>query len=663
MLLIFIIIIPLMSSILCGFCGKFIGYRGATLLSTCSLGITFMLSVYSLYVVGFLKHPFYITYGYWIRSDTLHVDWSFLFDSLSVTMLFVVTLISTLVHLYSSSYMSGDPHITRFMSYLSLFTFFMIILVTADNFLQLFLGWEGVGICSYLLINFWFTRVQANKAALKALILNRVGDFSLMLAIIIIFIYFRTLDYSVVFVLAPFFINKTICLFSINFLLLDVICFFLFIAAVGKSAQLGLHTWLPDAMEGPTPVSALIHAATMVTAGIFLIIRCSPLFEYSKTVLSLIVIVGVITSFFAATVGLVQNDIKKIIAYSTCSQLGYMFFACGFSQYSLSLFHLSNHAFFKALLFLGAGAVIHSMNNEQDIRYMGNLDKFMPITYITMLIGSLSLAGFPFFSGFYSKDVILEVALVCYGTNATFTYWLATTAALFTSIYSFRLIILVFIVRTNSFKHVFSNVHEASKPILFSLILLSFFSIFSGYLTKEIFIGLGSDFFWDSILILPKHTYLIDIEFLPYTYKNIPTLFSLFGIGITFVSYSFISFELKKFILDSLGFKSKHIDIDFTLRFKKINLIYKFLSNKWYFDFIYNKYIGENFLLFSYNICFKLIDKGIIEILGPTGITSIIYKLSINLGKEQSGYIYQYLCLSLIFVLLVSNYMNLIFYT
>ena len=329
-------------------------------------------------------------------------------------MLVTVTTISTLVHFYSCSYMSVDPHISRFMSYLSLFTFFMLILITADNFIQLFVGWEGVGLCSYLLIGFWFTRVQANKAALKALIINRVGDFGIILGICLVFFVFQTLDFEIVFPLITFFQNQFFLFFGMNFNVVELICFFLFIGSVGKSAQVGLHTSLPDAMEGPTPVSALIHAATMVTAGVFLIIRCSPIFEYAPGVLNIVTFVGALTAFFAATVGLVQNDIKKVIAYSTCSQLGYMIFACGISGYTVSLFHLINHAFFKALLFLAAGSIIHSLNNEQDMRRMGGLIRITPFTYSMMLIGSLSLAGFPFLSGFYSKDVILELAFVKY---------------------------------------------------------------------------------------------------------------------------------------------------------------------------------------------------------------------------------------------------------
>jgi len=613
-----IIILPLISAILCGLFSRQLGGAGVRVLSIHLMIPTFLLSLIVFWKVGFLKNPFYINMGSWIQCDILNVDWSFLFDSLTVTMLVVVNTVSVLVHIYAANYMGQDPHVSRFMSYLSLFTFFMIILVTGDNFLQLFLGWEGVGLCSYLLINFWYTRIQANKSALKAMILNRFGDYTLMLAIILIFTVFKSLDYSVIFVLAPFFIKKTIIVFNYKFFFIDLICFLLFIGAVGKSAQLGLHTWLPDAMEGPTPVSALIHAATMVTAGIFLIIRCSPLFEYSTKVLSIIVILGVLTSFFAATVGLVQNDIKKIIAYSTCSQLGYMSFVCGFSQYNVSLFHLSNHAFFKALLFLGAGSVIHAMGNEQDIRRMGGLVNFMPVTYIVMLIGSLSLCGFPFLSGFYSKDFILEVSLYVYSLPSFFCYWLGVITALFTAIYSFRLIFIVFLNKTNSYYKVFRYVHESPSQMIFVFVILSVCSIFSGYLTQDVFIGVGSDFFWDSIFILPINSYSIDVEFLPNSYKNIPVIFSLSGI---LFSYIF------------------HMDFIFN---GNIYSFYRFLSNKWYFDFLQNEYIGKTILISAYNTFFKLIDKGFIEILGPTGLIFSFYMLSGNLKKEITGYIYQY---------------------
>jgi NADH-ubiquinone oxidoreductase chain 5 len=386
------------------------------------------------YEVAFLGCFVYIKLSPWINSDILNIDWGFMFDSLTISMCVIVTFISLLVHLYSMEYMAHDPHLSRFMSYLSLFTFFMLILVTADNFIQMFVGWEGVGLCSYLLINFWFTRIQANKAAIKAMLINKVGDFCLLIAIFLIFVNYKALDYATVSALTPFFTDKTLDFLNLN--LLSVIGIFLFLGATSKSAQLGLHTWLPDAMEGPTPVSALIHAATMVTAGVFLIIRNSFIYEYIHNVLELITIIGALTALFASTAGLLQNDLKRVIAYSTCSQLGYMIFACGLSCYSVGFFHLSNHAFFKALLFLGAGSVIHAVSDEQDMRKMGSLKKVLPFTYSMIIIGSLALIGFPFLTGFYSKDLILEVAYGKFSVQGYFSYFLGTIGAFFTAFYS-----------------------------------------------------------------------------------------------------------------------------------------------------------------------------------------------------------------------------------
>jgi proton-translocating NADH-quinone oxidoreductase chain L len=432
------------------------------------------------------------------------------------------------------------------------------MLVTGDNFVILFLGWEGVGLCSYLLISFWYTRIQANKAAIKALIVNRVADFALTLGLVAIFCSFKTLDFHIVFPLAPFFVNSTFVFLNYNLPVLTVICSLLFIGAMGKSAQIGLHTWLPDAMEGPTPVSALIHAATMVTAGVFLIIKCSPIFEYVPTVLSVITFVGATTAFFSATIGLVQNDIKKVIAYSTCSQLGYMIFACGLSNYHVSLFHLANHAFFKALLFLSAGAIIHSLSNEQDMRRFGGLALLLPYTSIMLLIGSLSLMGFPFLTGFYSKDLILELALTKYTVEGSFAYCLGLVTAFFTSVYSFRVFYMTFIYKNNSFRSVITHVHELPWKMAFSLGVLSFGSIFLGYVAKDLFVGLGTDFWSHSILILPEHNNQLEAEFfgLPIsssfelqsfwntTYsqrwiKLLPFFSSLIAIVIVFVFFSY----------------------------------------------------------------------------------------------------------------------------
>jgi len=426
-----LVFLPLISSITAGLFGRYLGPKGSSIVTVISLITTFFSSTFIFYEVAIIGCPVYIKLIPWINSELLNADWGFLFDSLTVTMCCIVTFVSSLVHLYSTEYMAHDPHLSRFMSYLSLFTFFMLILVTADNYVQMFVGWEGVGLCSYLLINFWFTRIQANKAAIKAMVLNRIGDFGLVLGILIIFIKYKAVDYATVFALTPLFVNHEFIFLNISFNLIDIIGFLLLIGAIGKSAQLGLHTWLPDAMEGPTPVSALIHAATMVTAGVFLIARSSPLFEYTPLILKIITVLGACTAFFAATVGLLQNDLKRVIAYSTCSQLGYMVFACGLSNYSVGVFHLSNHAFFKALLFLGAGSIIHAVADEQDMRKMGGLKNLVPFTYSMMVIGSLALIGFPFLTGFYSKDVILEVAYGKYTTEGHFSYVLGTVGAFF----------------------------------------------------------------------------------------------------------------------------------------------------------------------------------------------------------------------------------------
>ena len=512
-MMLLIIFLPLIGAIVSGLFSRYIGRTGSAALTTILMFINVFITLIMFYKVSYLRRLYFLNMGTWIYSDLFQVNWSFYFDNLTITMLLVVNIISALVHLYSTDYMSHDPHLPRFMSYLSLFTFFMLMLVTGANFVILFLGWEGVGLCSYLLISFWYTRIQANKAAIKALIVNRIADYALVIGMALIFLVFKSLDFHVIFPLAPFFQKSTFNFLNYDLPVLTVICSLLFIGAMGKSAQIGLHTWLPDAMEGPTPVSALIHAATMVTAGVFLIIKCSPLFEYVPTVLSIITFIGATTAFFSATIGLVQNDIKKVIAYSTCSQLGYMIFACGLSNYHVSLFHLANHAFFKALLFLSAGAIIHSLSNEQDMRKFGGLAPLLPFTSIMLLIGSLSLMGFPFLTGFYSKDLILEIALTKYTIEGSFAYCLGLITAFFTSFYSFRVFYMTFIYKTNSFRTVITHVHELPWKMAISLSVLSIGSIFLGYIAKDLFVGLGTDFWAQSILILPEHNNQLDAEF------------------------------------------------------------------------------------------------------------------------------------------------------
>ncbi|MDX1541646.1 MAG: NADH-quinone oxidoreductase subunit L, partial [Geminicoccaceae bacterium] len=438
-----VVFFPLLGAIIAGLFGRLIGDRPSQLVTCGGMALSALCSWIVLAGVAGTE-GYQVSLLTWIQSGTFEADWVLRVDPLAAIMMFTVSTVSALIHVYSIGYMAHDPSIPRFMSYLSLFTFFMLILVTADNFLQLFFGWEGVGLVSYLLIGFWYTRPSANAAAIKAFLVNRVGDFGFMLGIATVYLVFDSVDFDTVFAAAPEVANTQIAIFGGTFDTLTVACILLFIGAMGKSAQLGLHTWLPDAMEGPTPVSALIHAATMVTAGVFLVVRCSPLFEYSPFALGFVTFIGASTALFAATIGLVQNDIKRVIAYSTCSQLGYMFFAAGVSAYSAAIFHLYTHAFFKALLFLGAGSVIHAMSDEQDMRRMGGIWRRVPITYAVMWIGSLALAGIPFFAGYFSKDLILEAAWASHSAFASYAFLLGIVAATLTAFYSWRLLFMTF---------------------------------------------------------------------------------------------------------------------------------------------------------------------------------------------------------------------------
>jgi proton-translocating NADH-quinone oxidoreductase chain L len=584
--------------------------------------------------------------GPWFHIGVMKLNWLFLFDTITAVMLLLVVLVSFLVHLYSMDYMNGDPHIVRFLGYLSLFTFFMLVLVTSGTFVQLFLGWEGVGLSSYLLINFWYTRVQANKSAMKAIIVNRFGDFGIYFSLLLMFFFCKSFDFSVIFNLAHLLaFSGNIDFLGVSFNKIDTICFFLFLGAIGKSAQLGLHTWLPDAMEGPTPVSALIHAATMVTAGVFVVIRSSPLLEYSSSVLFLVSLIGGLTALFAGTVGLVQYDIKKVIAYSTCSQLGYMFFACGMSNYSVGLFHLFNHGFFKALLFLGAGSVIHAVLDEQDMRKMGGLIKLLPLTYIAIIVGSLSLTGFPFLTGFYSKEVILEVAFSKFSINSFYVYWLGVFAAFITSFYSIRLVYLVFFTKSNSSARVVSSSHESSSFIFYVLSTLGFLSIFIGFIFKDMFIGLGTDFWNNSIFQLYTNNDILYAEFLDYYFKLIPLIFSLAGAASSLLFY-FIFYNSTILLVENSLFR----------------YVYFFLVKKWYFDLIYNNLFVYKFLAGFYNLTFKLVDRGLIEFFGPLSIVRVVNKLSVLFSFFQTGFLYNYIFIMLIGIivflkLILSNFL------
>lgn len=618
-----LVFLSFIGACLAGLLGRQLGSWGAAIVSTSCLVFSLFLSLFAFYEVALSGGFVYIKLATWINSEVLNVDWGFMFDSLTVTMCVVVTFISSFVHLYSTEYMSHDPHLARFMSYLSLFTFFMLVLVTGDNLVQMFLGWEGIGLASYLLINFWFTRIQANKAAIKAMILNRIGDFCLVLGILLIFVHFKAVDYATLAVLAPFFKDSTINFLNLKLNLLNTIGLLLFLGAVGKSAQLGLHTWLPDAMEGPTPVSSLIHAATLVTAGVFLVARMSFIYEYTQNILEFIAILGALTSFVASTTGLVQNDVKRVIAYSTCSQLGYMVFACGLSNYSVGIFHLSNHAFFKALLFLSAGSLIHGVNDEQDLRKLGGLKNLLPFTYSMIVIGSLALIGFPFLTGFYSKDLILETAYGTYSTIGFFCYFFGTLGAFLTAFYSTRLLYLAFLTKPTGHKQVINFAGDSNIQICLALACLAVPSIFVGYYMKDMMVGLGSPFFSTGIYtsILSYNTF--DAEFIPLVYKTLPVHFSLLGVALAFILYHFQASLLYSVKTSSTGKK-----------------FYTFLNRKWFFDKVYNEYLSQYFFKFGYSFSYKFVDRGIFEILGPTGLSSLSTSIGSSLHSLQSGSIY-----------------------
>jgi proton-translocating NADH-quinone oxidoreductase chain L len=518
----------------------------------------------------------------------------------------------------------------------------MLVLVTSDNFLVMFFGWEGIGLASYLLISFWHTRIQAGKSAIKAMLVNRIGDLGLALSICSVFLTFKTLDYSIVFSLANFASETNFSFLSFNADRLSIITFFIFWGALGKSAQIGLHIWLPDAMEGPTPVSALIHAATLVTAGLFLIIRCSVLFEECPVVLSIVTIIGSLTAFFAASVGLVQNDLKKVIAYSTCSQLGFMMFACGLSHYSIALFHLANHALFKALLFLSAGCIIHGLLDEQDLRKMGGYIQILPVSYTMVLIGSLALVGFPFLTGFYSKDVVLEVALASPSFVGSFAHWLGCIAAFCTSFYSFRLIFLTFINNSNSNKVYVENAHEAPIAMILPLMFLAFGSIFWGFFSKDLFVGVGTSFFLTSISINFENLVLLEAEFAPTLLKNIPFILTIFG-------------AILSFLLINCSATSKNVIFDYKIGVF-YRTLYNFLIKKWHFDQIGNELVIHRIMNFGYRVSFQTLDKGSIEVFGAFGSSLKLWNVSKSISQIHSGMIFHYSFIMLISVLCVISW-------
>jgi len=630
-----IVLLPLVGSIISGFFGKRLGAKSCQILTSLFVSLSGILSLFIFYEVFVHDYSSNKLIFNWISSGDFHVNWSIYIDPLTSVMLVVVSLISSIIHFYSIGYMSHDPHKPRFMAYLSLFTFTMLTLVTADNFLQLYFGWEGVGLCSYLLIGFWFKKPSANAAAIKAFIVNRVGDFGFAIGIFLIFFFYGTVNYNEVFQQTPLLLQKEIIFLGIQFNLITLICLLLFMGAMGKSAQILLHTWLPDAMEGPTPVSALIHAATMVTAGVFLVVRCSPIFEYSQVALNVVATVGMVTAFFAATVALVQNDIKKIVAYSTCSQLGYMFFAAGVGAYHVAIFHLFTHAFFKALLFLGSGCVIHSFNEEQDIRSMGGVWKKIPYTYALMIIGTLALTGFPFLSGYYSKEAIIEFA---YLKGSTIGYYAAAVGiftALLTAIYSWRLIFKTFHGKYNNKKNNLSSIQESPLTMLIPSCLLAIGAIITGMLFKETFTGSDTQFWNNSILFLQT----IQHDHPPTWLLVITPLIVIIAIPTAY--YLFVENEkiLKNFVL-------------------KNQTLYNFLVNKWYFDDFYNfifiepiKKIGLFF--------WKKGDINTIDRYGPDGLSRLVKIISDKAVNFQSGYLYHYAFVMLVGFSILLTYLIL----
>ncbi len=615
---------PLVGALVAGLFGKQIGDRGAQFI-TCAL----MIAAAAASVMLFREinmgegQARTIELFTWISSGDLNVKWALRFDQLSAVMAIVITLVSTAVHVYSVGYMHHDPAQARFMSYLSLFTFAMLMLVTADNFVQLFFGWEGVGLASYLLIGFWNQKDSANAAAIKAFVMNRIGDFGLALGIFAVFMTFGTLNFDEVFAQMAAHKDSYSEFLGYHVHTLSLIGILLFIGAMGKSAQLGLHTWLPDAMEGPTPVSALIHAATMVTAGVFLVSRMSPLYEMTPEVRDFIAIVGACTAFVAATIALTQFDIKRVIAYSTMSQLGYMFFALGVSAYSAAMFHLFTHAFFKALLFLGAGSVIHAMSDEQDMRKMGGIAKHIKFTYAMMWIGSLALAGVPVLAGYYSKDMILESAFAAHSTVGTFAFWMGIAAAFMTAFYSWRLIFMTFHGKPRASEKVMDHVHESPLIMTLPLVFLAFGAVLAGIVFAPYFVGELRGNFWASALtVLPENDVVEHAHHVPMWVKRLPIAIGAAGILLAFVFYM----------------RALHWPATLAGTFSRLHA---FLFNKWYFDELYTK-IGVKPAFALGRFFWKKGDGATIDALGPDGIAKVVNRAAARSREMQSGYIYHY---------------------
>ena len=613
-----IIFLPLLGFLFCFLLGKQFNYKVYQISTTLILflGTLFSWIIFIQFINN--KETEIIFILNWITSGNFIVDWSIRLDTLTAVMFIVVTTVSACVHLYSIGYMEEDPSKIRFMGYLSLFTFFMLVLVSSNNLLQMFFGWEGVGLASYLLIGFWHHKDSANKAAIKAFVVNRVGDFGYAIGIAGIFYIFGTISFDSIFSQVDRFSEHQIQFLSFSFPTLDFLCFLLFIGAMGKSAQLGLHTWLPDAMEGPTPVSALIHAATMVTAGVFLVARMSPLYEFATFTNLFITFIGAATAIFAASIALTQNDIKRVIAYSTCSQLGYMFFAAGVGAYNASIFHLTTHAFFKALLFLSAGSVIHAMHHEQDMRKMGGLFKKIPFTATMMWIGSLAIIGFPYLSGYYSKESILENAFYASNGIAYFAYLVGILTALLTAFYSWRLLFLTFHGENRSNNKTYDHAHESPLVMTAPLFILAIGSIFSGIFFADYFIGYYKKEFWDNAILLTESSH----KYLPLTQSLISKSAVAVGILVCVLIYS-----------NNLN-RAKNLSYN-------LDPLYSLSKNKWYVDELYHKVFVLTFFKLA-NFFWKRGDEKTIDGLGPNGVSWIISKSSSYVSLFQSGYLFHY---------------------
>ena len=609
-----ILFLPALGAFGAGLFGRKIGVTGSHIITTSCLFISAILSIIGFYEVVLTHSPVTIYLSNWVQSELLDIQWSFTFDTLTISIIATVLIISSLVHLYSIDYISSDPHNQRFFSYLSMFTFFMLILVSGDNYFVLFVGWEFIAISSFLLINFWFTIIEANKSAMQSFIVNRVGDISLTVAFFVIFFIFGNVDFATVFNLSPIINENGITILGL----------LLLFGGMGKSAQIGLHTWLPTAMAGPTPVSSLIHSATLVSAGVYVLLRSSPILEYAPTALIATTWIGSITAFFAASTGLFQNDIKRVIAYSTCSQMGYLFLACGLSQYNTALFHLVNHAFFKALLFLSAGAVLHATFDQQDQRRQGGMLAFLPFTYTSMIIGSLSLIAIPFMTGFYSKDLILELAYSQYVFHGSIAYWFGSISAGLTAFYSFRLISITFMSYPNSTKKIYESAHDAAIFAIIPITILSLLAIFFGYIGRDLFVGMGTDFAGTSLFTHPSHISLIEAEVLPSTVKLLPTILTFGAATLAFSLYNFAPRALVSFSKTKLGYN-----------------LYKFFNSKYYIEVLYNSYIIPGALGIGYFLS-KRVDRGLVEQLFAYGVASGLSTTSKEMKRLDTGNLTSY---------------------